>query len=96
MTRYTAHFDPQASVNGRIIDIDADGQQTWDCTAYAEQHRDYLAWLTSTSMWMLGATLHDGLLDTDDVFKDDPAAPQWVRDYNGPFTICLYPSEESE
>ena len=31
----------------------------------------------------------DEALDTDDVFQDDPAAPQWVRDWQGPFTIRI-------
>jgi hypothetical protein len=29
----------------------------------------------------------DGVLDAHDVFIHDPAAPQWVRDHAGPFTI---------
>ena len=29
------------------------------------------------------------VLDTDDVFALDPAAPAWVRSWSGPFTIRL-------
>lgn len=28
-------------------------------------------------------------IDNDDVLKDDPAAPEWVREWQGPFTITV-------
>jgi hypothetical protein len=31
-----------------------------------------------------------GVLDRDAVLKADPNAPQWVRDWRGPFTIRVY------
>ncbi len=85
MTRYTAHFTPEAWQGGSAAEVDPEGPQEWDCTAYARQHWAYLA---------RTALAHgedqagpEGVLDQDDVFKADPAAPQWVREWRGPFTI---------
>jgi hypothetical protein len=80
---YTAHFTPEAWQGDYAVEVDPEGPREWDCTAYAGQHRAYLAGL------FLEATGEppDGVLDRDDVFKADPAAPQWVREWRGPFTI---------
>jgi hypothetical protein len=80
---YTAHFTPEAWQDDQAIEVAPGGPQTWDCTAYASQRMPYLARLAAE----YGAP--DGLLDNDDVFKDDPAAPQWIRDWRGPFTIRI-------
>jgi len=59
----------------------------WDCTAYALQHLDYL---TRTAQWR-DEPLDDplGTVDNDCVFNDDPAAPDWVREWRGPSTIRI-------
>jgi hypothetical protein len=80
-TRYEAHFTPEAWVNDQAIEVDAQGPQSWDCTAYAEQHAAYLARLDTDDEF--------GGVDTDDVFQSDPAAPEWVREWRGPFTIRI-------
>ncbi len=79
MTRYQAHFDPQAWVNDYAVSVDPEGEQTWDCTAFASDDTDYTARVLGN--W-------DGL-DRDDVFIGDPAAPEWVRNWHGPFTITI-------
>ena len=43
MTRYTAHFTPEAWQGGSAAEVDPEGPQEWDCTVYARQHRAYLA-----------------------------------------------------
>ena len=30
-----------------------------------------------------------GVLDNDDLFKSDPAAPEWIRRWRGPFDIRI-------
>lgn len=74
--RVTAHFQPQAWVNENAVDVDAEGDQTWDCTEFTAQYLDYVD------------GLRDGV-DVDDIFKDDPAAPDWVTEWQGPFTITI-------
>lgn len=83
---YTAHFTPEAWVRDQPIEVDAEGPQTWDCTAYAEQNQDYLNRLEAH-----GESLDspDGVLDNDDMFKDDPNAPEWIRTWHGPFDISI-------
>jgi hypothetical protein len=85
MSTYTAHFTPEAWQRDQAVEVDPEGPQEWDCTAYARQDRAYLA---STAL----AHGEDpdgpaGVLDRDDVFRADPAAPQWVREWRGLFTI---------
>jgi hypothetical protein len=31
----------------------------------------------------------EGVIDNADVFKDDPGAPSWIREWRGPFTIRI-------
>jgi hypothetical protein len=84
--RYVAHFTPEAWVNNQAIEVDPAGPREWDCTAYAMEDLAYLARLDAH-----GESLDSpqGAVDNDDVFKGDPAAPQWVRDWSGPFTIRI-------
>jgi hypothetical protein len=84
--RYAAHFTPEAWVNNYAIEVDPGGPQEWDCTAYAREHLDYLARLYARCE-PPGSPAE--VTDNDDVFKHDPAAPQWVRDWQGPFTIRI-------
>lgn len=92
-SRWSAHFTPEAWVDGYAIDVDADGPQTWDCTAYARDHAlTYLAALVVAEPDRLAADADRGgrgVVDRDDVFLNDPAAPQWIREHRGPFTIRL-------
>lgn len=82
--RYTAHFTPEAWVKGHAIEVDPEGPQEWDCTEYAQRNRDYLDRLEAQGDLL---DTSDGAVDNDDVFAADPAAPRWVRDWRGPFTI---------
>ncbi len=86
-TTYTAHFTPEAWSSDQIIEVDAEGPQTWDCTAYASQNLLYLARVAARRGE--STSTPGGVLDNDDVFKNDPDAPQWVREWHGPFTIRI-------
>lgn len=84
--RYVARFTPESRVNDQAAEADPDGPQEWDCTEYARRNRDYLARLEAHSEPL---DQPGGAVDNDEVFKDDPAAPAWVRDWHGPFTIRI-------
>jgi hypothetical protein len=79
-----AEFHPQAWVNDQAIEIDHDEPDTWDCSvAFATMPPDYRAAL-------LADIAADGeALDRHDWLKDDPAAPEWVREHSGPFDIYV-------
>lgn len=87
MTKYTAHFDPQAWIRDNAVSVDAEGPQTWDCTEFV------------TEQGMIG-DIEDGIeddgefLDRDDILHRDPDAPEWVREWRGPFTITVTSSNE--
>ena len=86
--RYTAHITAEAWQRGYAVEVDAPGPQDWDCTAYARQHQAYLARLAETQL-AYDAAPGTGVTDNDDLFRDDPAAPAWVRAWQGPFTIRI-------
>jgi hypothetical protein len=83
MTRFTAHFTPEAWIKDNATEVDAEGPQEWDCTEFAYANYGY------TLRVIEGAGFGIAGIDNDDVFKSDPAAPQWVRDWKGPFTITV-------
>jgi len=83
--RFTARFQAEAWSGDNAIEVDPPGPDTWDCTAYALPEISYLNACISRQH----ATLENGVTDTDDVFKEDPAAPEWVRQWRGPFTITI-------
>jgi hypothetical protein len=81
--RMTAHFQGEAWINNYAVAVD-DAEAEWDCTAEAHTERGaaYLATLTDDDD--LG-----GVVDNDDWFAHDPAAPELVREWRGPFTIRI-------
>lgn len=89
--KFFAHFTPEAWVNDQAVEIDAGGSQEWDCTEFAQSRLDYLEGESTN-----GDSMDDefGVLDRDDVFKEDPAAPDWVREHRGPFTIRIRRTSE--
>lgn len=87
--RYVAHFTPEAWVNDYAVEVDPEGPQEWDCTEFAAQHEDYLARLAERESGVESLDDGIGIVDNDDLFAHDPAAPQWVRDHHGPFTIRI-------
>jgi hypothetical protein len=83
--RYLARFTPEAWIRNQATEVDVAGPQEWDCTILALTHLDYLAAVAARRHESLDDG--EGVLDNDDVFRDDPAAPEWVRSWTGPFTI---------
>ena len=80
---YTAHFQGEAWINSYAVAVD-DAEAEWDCTAEAQTERGaaYLATLTDDDDLA-------GAVDRDDWFAYDPAAPELVREWRGPFTIRI-------
>lgn len=95
-THWQAFFQPEAWVRDYALVVDPEGEQAWRCTDYVMQHFDYVRGLLEKPDQRLRDSrdrpMYD-VTDTDDVFKSDPAAPQWVREWSGPFTIVLTGSE---
>lgn len=79
-----AEFHPQAWINDYAVEIDHAGPNEWDCsTAFAAMPDAYRAEL-------LAEIEKDGeALDDRDWLKDDPDAPEWVREHQGPFDIFV-------
>jgi hypothetical protein len=90
--RYTARFQPEAWIHDQAVPVDPEGPSEWDCTPFVDEAKlAYLRRLAERE----GESLHDlvdGVLDNDDVFKGDPAAPLWIRQWRGPFTIRVVAS----
>ena len=92
MRRYVARFTPEVWINDYAVGVDPyESEQEWDCT-------DYLGLLRSDSTGVYAGRLlavallreievRGDAIDTCDVLRDDPAAPGWIRDWDGPFTI---------
>lgn len=101
-TRFIARFNPQAWVKDYAIEVDPEGEQEWDATEFADalepDHRALLlAALDGTDNPHFRHTVGDKkVLDNDDVFKSDPNAPEWVREYRGPFDIHIRREEEED
>lgn len=88
--RYRAHFTPEAWVNDNAVEVDAEGEQSWDCTRAVNAHADYFNRLETSGH---NGSLDDdlsGLLDNDDVLREDQDAPEWVRNWRGPFSIHVF------
>jgi hypothetical protein len=93
MTRYQAEFSPQAWQNDYAIPVDPQGETTWDVTEFVEKILDEGLYRGTeikreyAREW-LDATLERGN-DHDDVLWQDENAPEWVRNWSGPFDTYL-------
>lgn len=90
MARYLAHFQPQAWINDHAVDIDIDGPNTWDATAYLTDPAN--ADFTNRLLAELDGDddkYNLGVIDNDDILAGDPNAPELVRTHHGPFTITV-------
>lgn len=81
---YVARFNPQAWINDYAIEVDPEGEQEWDVTrAFNRLRPDY-------RRKMLDEIFDRGeALDRHDYLKEDPHAPEWVREWRGPFDIWV-------
>lgn len=85
---FRATFDPQAWIGDEAVSVDPEGPTSWDCTAAVRADWDYFAGLFGDRP-DLDLAMY-GVIDNDDVLQRDPAAPEWVREWRGPFTITVY------
>lgn len=86
---YTAHFSPEAWQNDVAVPVDPEGDQTWDATVAVNEHLAYFDALAMKDEggWDAAGLMNIGILDNDDVLRNDPTAPAWVRNWHGPFII---------
>lgn len=78
MMRYTATFQPQAWQNDYVINVDAEGPTTWDCTDFVES---------------LSPNEREKAMVPDSYESDDARTskntPKWVREWSGPFYVTI-------
>lgn len=74
---YTAIFTPQAWVNDQAIEVDPEGETTFDITPEVEK-------LKAKGLPVPQADTNDS-----DDFQFAAAAPQWIKDWRGPFYITI-------
>jgi len=74
VSQYVATFHPEAWIGGYATDVDPEGETTWRVSADYAQHIDP------------DADNDNGELD---FLQVDPCAPEWVRDWSGPFEISV-------
>lgn len=75
--RYTAHFLPQAWQCDYAIEVDAEGPTTFDIT-------EEMKGLSKEQI-----DLHVRDSGENDDFRNSPNAPQWIKDWSGPFEITV-------
>lgn len=73
-----AEFKPQAWIDDDAVEVDAEGDRTWEIDSLTQQQIEALG-LDS---------------ETRDNLRFHPNAPQWVRDWDGPFEIYVYEGDE--
>lgn len=83
--RYKATFSPQAWVNDNAVPVDPPGPTEWDATEFVT--RDLSRYGRERYQTWLADTLEHG--DREDVLRTDPNAPEWVREWSGPFETYL-------
>ncbi|MCA3267717.1 MAG: hypothetical protein ING19_16780 [Azospirillum sp.] len=74
--RVIARFTPQAWIRDYAVEVDREGPDTWDATAY----------LLSSFENAKIRCMHDNNYASDDLHLD-PNAPAWIRDWHGPFEV---------
>jgi hypothetical protein len=84
--RFTARFDPQAWVGDYAFSVDPEGDTVWDATAAVlEAAEDGVEYFQD----LIAGRASDEVLDDQDVLRGDTAAPEWVRNWSGPFSIWV-------
>lgn len=75
--RIIARFQPQAWVNDYAVDVDPDGEVEFDVTSAVTKRGKAKALL-----------IEDDQYDSDDL-RTTRNAPEWIRDWSGPFYITV-------
>lgn len=87
--RYVAEFEPQKWVGDDAYPAEPKGETEWDCTAFVTSPPEWVGKDYFGKEFRKDIENSGEYLDRDDVLKDDPAAPAWVREWRGPFTITV-------
>jgi hypothetical protein len=97
LTSYRARFTPQAWIRDWAVDIDPEGDTEWDVSG------EFLAHLIGWHMRDYDMSFEDALAvcirqstDSSDNLRKDPAAPEWIREHNGPFYCEAWPIDQDE
>lgn len=68
--------------------VSADKEESWDATLFLDSMTD--SEMSSYREEILDTLQEEGeFRDRDDYFFYDPAAPEWIREWTGPFRIIL-------
>lgn len=81
--RYRAIFEPQSWIDDNAVEVDPEGETSWDCTASVASNPEYFKGIDKFIEY------NGSFLDNDDLLHSDPEAPEWVREWTGPFTITV-------
>ena len=81
----TLTFWPQAWVNDYAIDVDPQGETSWEASP---EHVEV--------MRRLGDAAWEASTYESDEWRHDPAAPDWVRDWTGPFWIDVESDDDDD
>lgn len=76
--RYKATFWPQAWQNDNAVDVDPEGETSWEVSS---------SWLEEAHQRLGPDVVFDRQSQQTDFLRDDPAAPEWVREWRGPFWV---------
>lgn len=90
-TNLRARFTPQVWINDYAHEIDSAGEREWDLDP--ELVEKIVAHHAPTHPLGIEGAFDEALeADTyvSDEFKHDPAAPEWVREHDGPFYCEVY------
>jgi hypothetical protein len=85
-----AIFTPQAWIRDNATDVDCEGENTWvpsDAHVITLLRREAAKGLSARTVFQENTDASDGL-------RDDPAAPEWVRNWRGPFYVTVEVSDE--
>jgi hypothetical protein len=86
--RYIATFIPQmvnSWLGGDIYPADPKGETEWDVTEYVR---------ANYSPGDIEEMVNSGRDEMTDSLREDPNAPEWVREWDGPFEVDLEEEED--
>lgn len=75
-SRIVARFHPQVWQSGYAVPVDPHGETAWDVTEYVVAHLGR----------EIALAMQDDQYESDDLARLD-MAPEWVRDWSGPFWV---------
>lgn len=95
LPRLHCRFTPQAWVSDYAIEVDSRGPREWDTS---DTHlAEVLAWHASRGPASVEEFWREvyGSSYASDSLRDDPAAPDWVRQWDGPFEVDVTQLDDS-